>query len=137
MKIGKTCDASYYVSELTDELEPVFGILEKKYDVDLEIALCFRTLDENARDIIRYTKSDKTLWLDLAFSRDKYSGLGKSEQRQDLSDAFFSKLSLALRKYRFKGFPVDEFLADLEASMRQIGWRKELWEVALASLEDA
>ncbi|MFD0738591.1 hypothetical protein ACFQZQ_04730 [Lysobacter koreensis] len=130
MKLGKSSDTSSdsEVYEISNELLDVFPEMESIWrEVDLEIFWVFRCLADSIerKTTRRYSKKENVLYLDMNFSRDRFSSMSKDEQRFHLSREFYSHTRESLEKYAFPGIEVDRFMADLARLCVQIGWAEE------------
>jgi hypothetical protein len=134
--LGKTTDTSGLskVSELSDELQPVFERAAEKYALcDIELYFVFRCLpDEYGRkSSVRHVKAERVIYFDLTVSEDRYRNWSVSKQRHALSHEFYTFLGEKMKKYKIEYLDTEEFTSDMGIWLKEIGWLHTEEEVEL------
>ncbi|MCP1183517.1 hypothetical protein [Paenibacillus sp. 1781tsa1] len=141
MILGKSTDTSglTQVANLSDELQPVFDKAATKYQVvDIELFFVFRCLPEeyDRKSTVRHVKKDNVIYFDLVVSEDRYKTLSKSKQRYVLSHEFYAFWSEKIQKYKIEHLNTNEFIADMEMWLREIGWMQTEEQAEISEFEE-
>lgn len=133
MRVDTTSDSPSWtkVFEITDELNDLSEILEKKYpDLDWELAVCIRCLPKKLerKTFCRYYANDKTFGLDIAMDEEDFVPYKKDKaaQRKLVGEAFIAFFVESMKKYEKKLpnlQPVSEqLIADVKQWCTESGW---------------
>ncbi|BDB16709.1 hypothetical protein RJC98_06480 [Pseudomonas allii] len=109
MRVDTTSDSPSWtkVFEITDELNGLSEILEKKYpSLDWELAVCMRCLPQGLerKTFCRYYTKDKMFGLDIAMDEEDFIPYKKDKaaQRKLIGAAFFEFFVESIKKYEKK-----------------------------------
>ncbi|CAD0263977.1 hypothetical protein HBO43_13840 [Pseudomonas veronii] len=132
MRIDTTSDSPSWtkVFEISDELNSLSKILEKKYpSLDWELVVCLRCLpkDLKRQTFCRYYAKDKMFGLDIAMDEEDFISLKKDKaaQRRLIGAAFIKFFVESIKKYEKKLPDLQPVSAQLIADVQQWCSEKE------------
>jgi hypothetical protein len=97
----------------------------KNYGVSLlaiVVGLICRDPALNLKQRIRFSKKEKTLFIDLMLNLEEFKRMDQVNRQITIANKMLSELPLVIEKYKFNDFDQKCFCNDLYTFLKKLGW---------------